>query len=672
MKKYLLLIGLMCSVIVQAQKQGQALIDSLVNEIPKEKDDTLRAKIIYQLVLKYTESDPDKTMEYAETGLSISRKAGWKKGEASFLASIGNAWSYKGNYDKAIGLLDTALSINKAIKNNKGIAVNLNTMAGIYLQQGNHTKAVEYFFQSLQLAEQIKDTVAVGDANFNIAAAYTSQNDHAKALDYHLKALAAYEPLKRRERIEMSYSSIGLDYCNLKKYEDAKSYLSKSLVINKETGNKRQAAYTYNCFGTVYSNTRDYENALSYYLKANALWAEVAPESQTAISVIGNIGGAYLDLAQHDSAITAAHRADPAFQKPSLINNAAIWLQKAVGLYKQNGDIAYEAVYGKMLADAYAMKGDYKNAFENYKRYDNRDDSIHSQESKNEIAGIEGKREVALRDKTIEINKLALANQRKTQFALIGGLLLLTVIGGLLFWQSRTRKKTNTTLLQLNNELDEANKVKARFFAIISHDFRGPVSRLVHFLHLQKEDAGIWTAEQAAAHEKKITASAESLLENMEAMLTWSKGQMDNFKPTIVPVKVNDLFGYLQKFFAGTDHINLSFANAGDMSVQTDENYLQTIMHNLTSNAIKALHNTPNASIVWNAKQEGGKTILSITDNGPGVNEEQVKALYEDAVVPNAKTGLGLHLIRDLAKAIRCSIEVQSQPGTGTTFRLSA
>jgi signal transduction histidine kinase len=410
---------------------------------------------------------------------------------------------------------------------------------------------------------------------------------------------------------------------------------------------------------------------LSYYLKANALWNEVAPESQTAISVMGNIGGAYLDMAQHDSAITVAHRSDPAFQRSTLIANATIWLQKAVMLYKKNGDITYEAVYGKMLADAYAMSGDYKNAFENYKLYDSRDDSIHSQESKNQIAGIEGKREVALRDKTIEINKLALASQRKTQLALIGGLLLLAVIGVLLFWQSRTRKKTNTTLLQLNNELDEANKLKAKFFAILSHDFRGPVSRLVHFLHLQKEDAGLWTAAQAAEHEKKITESAESLLENMESMLTWSKGQMENFKPTMRTVAVSDLFRYLNNFFINTENIQLRFNDPGNLQVTTDENYLQTIMHNLTSNAIKALKNTSNASIVWAAKQEGGKTILSITDNGPGISSEQAKVLQDDKAPVNIKGGLGFHLIRDLAKAIHCNISLQQHSNTGTSFSLA-
>jgi C4-dicarboxylate-specific signal transduction histidine kinase len=94
-------------------------------------------------------------------------------------------------------------------------------------------------------------------------------------------------------------------------------------------------------------------------------------------------------------------------------------------------------------------------------------------------------------------------------------------------------------------------------------------------------------------------------------------------------------------------------------------------MHNLTSNAIKALKQTSDAKIVWAAKQEGNKVLLSITDNGPGINPEQVKVLQDDKAALNIKAGLGFHLVRDLAKAIQCTIRLQPKQGPGTSFLLS-
>ncbi len=62
---------------------------------------------------------------------------------------------------------------------------------------------------------------------------------------------------------------------------------------------------------------------------------------------------------------------------------------------------------------------------------------------------------------------------------------------------------------------------------------------------------------------------------------------------------------------------------------------------------------------------------LSISDNGPGAPVEQLKALYDENVSSGAKHGLGLHIIRDLAKAIHCTITLKSQVRPGTEFVLS-
>ncbi len=299
-------------------------------------------------------------------------------------------------------------------------------------------------------------------------------------------------------------------------------------------------------------------------------------------------------------------------------------------------------------------------------------DSLFSQEKKNEIAGLEGKHNLAVKDQEIALNKLTLATQRRNQFALMAGLGFLVIIGGLLYWQSRSRKKTNTTLMVLNNQLDEANKVKARFFGILSHDLRSPIVNLVHFLHLQKDSPDLLNGKQRASQHQKISESAESLLNTMEAMLLWSKEQMESFRPNIKMIAVGDLFDYIENFFGQTGHVSFRFDFVPGTMIPADENYLRTIMQNLTSNAIRALKNTPNAVIEWKAKTEADKIVLSITDNGPGIEPTRARSLFDESVVSNEKTGFGLHLIRDLAKAIQYKIAVESEQGKGTTFSLTS
>jgi signal transduction histidine kinase len=197
------------------------------------------------------------------------------------------------------------------------------------------------------------------------------------------------------------------------------------------------------------------------------------------------------------------------------------------------------------------------------------------------------------------------------------------------------------------------------------------VANLLHFLHLQKNDPDLLSEEQRNLHQQKISQSTENLLETMESMLLWSKEQMESFQCQIKNVAISDLFDYLQKFFTQTGQVSIKFIQEPGMTIPADENYMRIIMQNLTSNAIKALKNTPNAMIEWKAKKEGDNTILSITDNGPGISDEKAKALYNDSITANARDGFGLYLVRDLAKTIRYKISVQSKPGVGTTFTLS-
>ncbi len=224
----------------------------------------------------------------------------------------------------------------------------------------------------------------------------------------------------------------------------------------------------------------------------------------------------------------------------------------------------------------------------------------------------------------------------------------------------------------MNNELDEANKIKAKFFAILSHDLRSPLANLIDFLRLQKEEPGLLTAENASVHQQKITASAEALLENMETMLLWSKEQMKIFKPKVKTIDVNKLFDYLRKFFSSAEHVTFIFTNPQNLTITTDENYLQTIMYNLTGNAVKVLQHRTNALIEWKAVKVNSKVILSISDNGTGFSTEQLNNYYNNSDGTNSKTGFGFHIIKDLAKAIEWDIALQTDQEKGTTFNLTA
>ncbi len=641
-----------------AQSSGDHAIDSMLHVLPTLKEDSNKVKYIVMMSQQYYYSSRlNEGIVYLKEGLSLAEKLNWKKGIAKCNNNLGLFISDTGNNVQARIYFEKALKINEEITAKADIINNLNNIGRSYQHEADFSNAVKYFFNALKVAEEIKSYEKMALVGTNITATYFMQEDYEKAEKYAEMTLENAKIARTPFHIGKALQQLGEIYLIKKDTAKAAEYFTKAKETYRAAGILQGEIEAM----SKISNLEKPEEALKTQLEIQNKLESDGSLVLIKINNLSDIGTTYFELAKS--------KFDTA--KSEYLKNAEKYLKKGLALADETQNTASVAELLTQLSGVEEDMGNYKYALALNKEYHSINDSIFSQESKNKIAAFESKKTVDLKDKEIQINKLAISNQQKTQIGLIAGLCLLGIIGALLLWQNKTRKKTNSTLMVLNTRLDEANKLKAKFFAILSHDLRSPISNLVNFLHLQKESPELLTAEETAANQQIITNSADNLLETMEAMLLWSKGQMQNFKPQIKMVSVSSLFDHLQQFFSGNENIAIHYNQPAGLMVSTDENYLQTIMHNLTSNAIKALQNTPGGTIQWLAQQNGNKILLSITDNGPGVKDEQVTALNDDADVVNAKTGFGLHIIRDLAKAIQCSVSMQSSAVKGTTFVLS-
>ena len=652
---------------VNAQLKGKAKLDSMLNVLTVSKGDTAKVKLIHQIANLYSKRDFDSSIYYCNLGLSLAQGLKFKKGMEALYRVMGNAFKGKGEYAAAMIAYEKALKINREIGNKDGETSALQNMGSVQLDLMDDVKAISYLMEGLAIAEETKNYYMLASINNSLYSVYFNQHDYKKAKQFSLKGLEFSKKANKPDVTAGSLRDLGCSELELGDTVSARDYFVKALHIYETTGNKLGQAAIYSYLSVASSNLGV---AIEQGLSAKSLWDSLSPANPIAINNLGNLGGAYLDIVRYDT----LHLIKPGGAIPAgrdqLLNIAEKYLYEALTLTKETDKFQYYH-FAQTYSELKEIKGDYKAALQYLKISTKTHDSLYSQESKNEIASLINEKEINARDKEISLNKLSMSANRRQRIALISGIALLAVIGGLLFWQSRTRKRTNTTLLKLNTELDEANKVKARFFAILSHDLRSPVANLISFLELQHDQDNILSEQQKSIHQKKISDAAHSLLETMEAMLLWSKGQMESFKPVIKQVPVRELFNHLERFYSTTENIEIRFINDGGATVATDENYLQTIMHNLTSNSIKSLQHTNGGVIEWKATQENGQTILSVTDNGPGIEKEKFKALTGDVTEANEKTGFGFHMIRDLARAIDCKITWLPTPGKGTTFKLT-
>lgn len=658
MKIFFLTLFVALTVSAFPQKKGNELLDSLLHELPLSKEDTNKVKLLISISQSYVSITPKEGFKYADTGLQLAQKLQWKRGLADLNNSLGLLTGDTGNNAGARNYFEKSFDINKELDAKSFMIANMNNIGRSYQRETNFTKASEYFFKAFAIAEESGNNEQAAMLGTNITALYITQQDYKKASEYAAITIKKGEAANALIHVAKAYEFIGIIKLEEKDTIAAKANFEKALSIDEKLDNKVAAVSVLTNLGTA---DADPAKQIAVFLRVQKIVDEIAPASQNAILNLANLGLNYYTLGMSKSGD----------ERKKDFDSAEIYLKRGEALCTTTNNPEYTADIKQVMANLQEAKGNYKAALENFKIFTAINDSIFSQDTKNKIAGLESKREIDIKNKEIENKELQLSNQRKQKIFFISGLFLLAVIGGLLYRQNITRKKTNTTLLQLNNELDEANKVKAKFFGILSHDLRSPIANLINFLRLQKKEPGLLSQQQVQEREQKITTSAESLLETMEAMLLWSKGQMEHFKPAVSTVQVKNLFAYIQKIFTATEHIAITFLGEDNLSVQTDENYLQSIMQNLTANAIKALGQTANAQIVWKVWRDQNNIYLSITDNGPGASDGQLKALYDETASSGAKHGLGLHIIRDLAKAIGCTITLKSQYGAGAEFVLS-
>ena len=599
--------------------------------------------------------------------------------------------------DEARNTLHNLINYSSINKREIGVAKASLILGRIFVAyEPQNDSALYYLDQAIVILEKRDLNVELIRAYLNKAQIYDSQSDYESQLKTGLKALEVAKKIKNNFEISRCATALGTYFYTQEKYEEALQYAKFSLKHALLSKDKKRLVECQFMLAETYKSLADTVNANIYFGETYKLakeannkfilvallpdWADISTNKEALKMRLE----AEEILNQSDSGSQQTHNKgllgilyfnmfkneNNPVQKRDFFDKAEKYLAETIDSEEDRNDIAYSISLNKTLSELYFQKNDFKQAYIYLEKSTMLNDSLNSQEIKNRLAKIESQKEIELRDKEIEVTQLKIATQRKQQLFLIGGVALLAIIGGMLLYQNQTRKKTNTVLLTLNRELDESNKIKARFFGILNHDLRAPVANLIQFLHLQKEMPETISEQDKERFEKKTMNAAENLLISMEDMLLWSKSQMDNFQPTFKRVSAAAIFSDIEMYFSDIDKVAISFEKPKGIVLKTDPDYLKTIMRNLTANSIKALEKTNNATISWSIKEDKGNFILSITDNGPGVGVEKFSALFDENKVGSIKTGLGLHLIRDLAKAIKCEIGLDLKAEKGTKITL--
>ncbi len=633
-------------------------IDSLVAISNKEISQQKKVDKLNELSISYKTKNYTISKELALLSEKIANEIQYKDGEAIALRNQGVVLTNENRLEEALNIYTKALTLTK---NKKIIGQLYGSISRVYTNKSEFIKALDYSYKSLSLFEEIKDLQLQFISLYNIANLNLQMGNTDKYYEYKNRAVSL-DSLMKIENIKTPIT-IG-PFIKAKKetitkigttHKEDAFYESKIVEATKKN-NLTELASALMAEGKIQTEKNNLEKGIELLNKALELEKKLNNQYEISLSHL-LLGNAKKKLFKKTKQIFYLHQAEKHYLN-------------CINYFKNKNFTLEEITLYENLSELYEIKGNSQKALEYNKLAYDKYQVIFNNDNKQTVKDLENKYKLEIKNKTIEINQLELKDSNKKLIILIIVSVFMSLIGGLLYYQKTKQKKTNQKLLALNHELDQANKVKTRFFSILNHDLRSPVANLIHFLQIQKENPELLDEITKKRFEEKTMEGAENLLTSMEDLLLWSKGQMENFKPQPKKIYVNQLFDDTKKVFSGYQNIKFEYLNPENIEIFTDENYLKTIIRNLTSNAINVFKSTSNPTITWKAWQENGNSFLSITDNGPGASLEQFKALYNDKEVIGIQTGLGLHLIRDLAKAIDCEISVDSNISSGTTFTL--
>ena len=252
--------------------------------------------------------------------------------------------------------------------------------------------------------------------------------------------------------------------------------------------------------------------------------------------------------------------------------------------------------------------------------------------------------------------------------------------------ERRVQERT-VSLQEANNELrvakeaaDLANRAKGEFLANMSHELRTPLNAIIGFSQfIRMGHAGEINPKQRELV-KDIQESGDHLLNLINDILDLSKIEMGGVE---IAADVVDLavcvHGCLRLVGERIEHADLRVHTSGlsDLPpVRVDQRKIKQVIINLLSNAVK--FTDPGGSITVSGRlAEDGGCCLEFSDTGIGMSEAGIeKAMSLFGQVDGGLdrsfegTGLGLPLAKSLMEAHGGTLDIQSQPGSGTTVAI--
>lgn len=520
---------------------------------------------------------------------------------------------------------------------NRWVSLYLNQQIALsYLNQQD--EGLKLLLKALKIAEQNQNQLGIGKIYYKLATVYEYKGEKEK--EY--KALLTGKYYIKATQNLLEIANVNFSLAN---YHLSSSYLDSAVYYTQECLNYYESqgftfeiGTAYGTLGNVEFKRGNYEKAISYFKKALERFDE--KESQDYAGYLFNIGYAYNKIGKTQFALDYIERSLAIRKKL----NIAVDLRES-----------YQG-----LAETYQRSGDYQKAFENLTLFQAYNDSVFNETKNKQLAELETQYQTEKKDKTIadlekekELQDLRAQKQQAQIYFGICGLIILLVISGLFYRQSKIRKKHNQELELKNKEIERQNGERELLLKEINHRVKNNLQIISSLLSMQtrglKDDKMKDAMKESQSRVKTMALIHEKLY------------QYENLSKINMQEYLQQLSEFLTQTYRSEKDIKITI-DAADINLDMDTAIpLGLITNELLSNSLKYAfedHNSGEINISFSQLESGAYKLL-IADTGKGLDE--------NLDIDTAKS-LGLKLVRTLTRQINGQLKIIHHPGA--TFEI--
>ena len=611
-------------------------IDSLYSTFNLEKNDSIKAEILFNIASIYESNKPDSAI--------------------SILKRILNSESYCSN-DEMFFKTSTLL-------------------ASTYKYVGYHIEAISTTINLLEYFEKQAKPELVAKILIDLGERCRAAQQYKSGILYIFRAISIEKEHNLSEKLCSSYNRLAAIYYELKEFEISKTYVDSAIFLCKEIGNNSIMSSNLDILGAIYSSQESNNKAIETYYNALKINNTTGNHAKENITIFINLSRTFHHSKQYDSAIIYANKAIFIAEKYSIF------------VLEENADF--------LLSEIHYDIERYKDAYDYLLLAMKIRQKIYGSEKSLAASELNTKYQTKEQSLKIKTQELLLRKEKKHKqlFLITVALLIIIVIIVLLFIKSTKQK--NSKLRENNRELNrkneevaiqheklqvvakelkKTNNIKDRFFSIIAHDLKSPFNALLGLSELLTHSVNEYDEKEVKNISKTIYDSSHQAFDLLINLLEWSRTQTNDIKYSPKNININDIITTNINLFknqANSKSLKLVFHPQKNIFVYADSNMVNTIMRNLISNSIKF---TAEGHIKIDVNESHDYCTISVEDTGSGISNKNLKKLFQldknistEGTNGETGTGLGLLLCEEFVKKNGGELFVKSTVNKGSIF----